>query len=61
MKDAWYNNSPEEQEKEAMYRKTAYLSAKVSELSEKIDMLQNKSLISIIKERFNNWFFGTKG
>ena len=38
-----------------------YAYDKISKLEKEIEMLKNKSLISIIKDSFNKWFFGTKG
>ena len=54
MDSSKWNCSPQLQER-MMYEE------RISELSEELKKRKEMSLISIIKERFNNWFFGTKG
>ena len=67
MKDEWYNYSPEEQkrltnyERKDMIEEISYLLNIIKRQDSEIRALQNQSLISIVKDRFNKWFFGTKG
>ena len=67
MKDGWYNNSPREQRRLAnlesadMLEEMLLLRNHIKRQNNTIRKLENQSLISIIKDRFNKWFFGTKG
>ena len=65
MKDEWYNNSPEGQkshfDERNMVEEISYLLDVIKRQNNTIRKLESQSLISIIKDRFNKWFFGTKG
>ena len=64
MKDSWYNYSPEVQklhfEEMSMIDEISHLHTVIKRQNDRIRELQNQSLISIVKDRFNKWFFGTK-
>lgn len=67
MKDEWYNYSPEVQkfyweiEEMSMVEEISHLRSVIKKQNDTIRKLENQSLISIIKDKFNKWFFGTKG
>ena len=46
---------------EYTYEEISYILDKISSLEKEVEILQKKSLISMIKDIFNKWFFGTKG
>ena len=65
MKDSWYNCSPEVQklhfEEMSMVEEISLLRSVIKKQNDTIRALETQSLLSIIKDRFNKWFFGTKG
>ena len=67
MKDEWYNYSPERQkfyweiEEMSMVEEISLLRSVIKKQNDTIRKLENQSLISIIKDKFIKWFFGTKG
>ena len=67
MKDEWYNYSPEVQkfywevEEMSMVEEISHLRSVIKKQNDTIRALETQSLLSIIKDRFNKWFFGTKG
>ena len=67
MKDEWYNYSPEVQkfyweiEEMSMVEEISLLRSVIKKQNDTIRALETQSLLSIIKDRFNKWFFGTKG
>ena len=67
MKDEWYNYSPERQkfyweiEEMSIVEEISLLRSVIKKQNDTIRALETQSLLSIIKDRFNKWFFGTKG
>lgn len=69
MKNEWYNCSTTEQKRltnfeyediKDLLEEISYLHTVIKRQNDKMRELQNQSLISIVKDRFNKWFFGTK-